>query len=79
MYLKYFLESGIFAQDSKHSESRTLFYFVTDPSGQARLGLYTELFHLMLNYISNNKLTHTERKSRLHTYKRSYPFVTPSI
>ena len=32
MYLKYFLESGIFAQDSKDSESRTLFYFVTDPS-----------------------------------------------
>ena len=32
MYLKYFLESGIFAQDSKGSESRTLFYFVTDPS-----------------------------------------------
>ena len=31
MYLKYFLESGIFAQDSKDSESRTLFYFVTDP------------------------------------------------
>ena len=26
MYLKYFLESGIFAQDSKDSESRTLFY-----------------------------------------------------
>ena len=34
MYLKYFLESGIFAQDSKDSESRTLFYFVTDPSPQ---------------------------------------------
>ena len=34
MYLKYFLESGIFAQDSKDSESRTLFYFVTDPSGK---------------------------------------------
>ena len=32
MYLKYFLESGIFAQDSKDLESRTLFYFVTDPS-----------------------------------------------
>ena len=32
MYLKYFLESGIFAQDSKDSESRTLFYFMTDPS-----------------------------------------------
>ena len=32
MYLKYFLESGIFAQDSKDSESRKLFYFVTDPS-----------------------------------------------
>ena len=32
MYLKCFLESGIFAQDSKDSESRTLFYFVTDPS-----------------------------------------------
>ena len=32
MYLKYFLESGIFAQDSEDSESRTLFYFVTDPS-----------------------------------------------
>ena len=32
MYLKYFLESGIFAQDSKDSESRTLFYFLTDPS-----------------------------------------------
>ena len=34
MYLKYFLEYGIFAQDSKDSESRTLFYFVTDPSEQ---------------------------------------------
>ena len=33
MYLKYFLESGIFAQDSKDSESRTLFYFVTGPLG----------------------------------------------
>ena len=32
MYLKYFLESGIFAQDSKDSESHTLFYFVMDPS-----------------------------------------------
>ena len=32
MYLKYLLESGIFAQDSKDSESHTLFYFVTDPS-----------------------------------------------
>ena len=31
MYLKYFLESGIFAQDSKDLESRTLFYFVMDP------------------------------------------------
>ena len=35
MYLKYFLESGIFAQDSKDSESRTLFYFMTDPSSMA--------------------------------------------
>ena len=35
MYLKYFLESGILAQDSKDSESRTLFYFVTDPSRRA--------------------------------------------
>ena len=35
MYLKYFLESGIFAQDSKDSESHTLFYFVTDPSGDS--------------------------------------------
>ena len=32
MYLKYFWESGFFAQDSKDSESCTLFYFVTDPS-----------------------------------------------
>ena len=43
----------------------------------------TEWFHLGFhnaNYISNNKLTHTERQSRLHTYnKHSYPFVTPSI
>ena len=37
MYLKYFLESGIFAQDSKDSESRTLFYFVTDPSSEGLL------------------------------------------
>ena len=38
MYLKYFLESGIFAQDSKDSESRTLFYFVTDPSPTTKYG-----------------------------------------
>ena len=37
MYLKYFLESGIFAQYSKDSESRTLFYFVTNPSGKSLL------------------------------------------
>ena len=39
MYLKYFLESGIFAQDSKDLESRTLFYFVTDLSDVNALGL----------------------------------------
>ena len=31
-YLKYYLEFGIFVQDSKDSESRTLFYILTDPS-----------------------------------------------
>ena len=39
MYLKYFLKSGIFVKDS---ESRTLFYFVTDPS-VAREGTETRL------------------------------------
>ena len=29
---EYSLESGIFIQDSEDSESRTLFYFVMDPS-----------------------------------------------
>ena len=32
MYLKYLLESGIFAEDSKDLESRTRLYFVTDLS-----------------------------------------------
>ena len=43
MYLKYFLESGIFAQDSKDSESCTLFYFVTDPSVRVSSHLKEEL------------------------------------
>ena len=46
MYLKYFLESGIFAQDSKDSESRTLFYFVTDPSTQSVKAMIKLLIHL---------------------------------
>ena len=29
--MKYYLESGIFTQDSKVLESHTLFYFVTNP------------------------------------------------
>ena len=40
MYLKYFLESGIFAQDSKDSEFRTLFYFVTDPSAKPLFSVF---------------------------------------
>ena len=69
MYLKYFLESGIFAQDSKDSESRTLFYFVTDPSGNVLNGFVhvptevpTKRRHCgYLPHVANLKLRHLER------------------
>ena len=54
MYLKYFLESGIFAQDSKDSESRTLFYFVTDPSA---------LSHIACEKLSREYLVHMMARS----------------
>ena len=50
MHLKYFLESGIFAQDSKDSESLTLFYFMMDPLSQT-LGLYKQRPHLITNFL----------------------------